>query len=508
MSSGISKRGAQVVHRAARRGHCAAHWPLLLVASVLAVARPAALSAAEGQELSDALKASRPASGEYFGLYLMDKKIGYVFTDLSLVPGSPSKARAVSEFVFKANVSNKVSERLHKEVRTYEAKPGGRLLSFRIEDSGDGGAQVLDGTATSTGVRVVRKRPGQAEQILNLPATQETIEDADQARVAIRRNKAVDGFVLDGQDLGTYKVKTTVEPPQQRPIHGVTVKLHKAITLSEKENVPAEVYLADNGEMVELDFGQTMKAVAEPESVAKRLDKVEVFGLTRVPLPSRLPEQARQVPGLVTMVMTGLPEKFRKDTYRQKFKKLSDAKVEVTISAAPPKHEKPVAFPLSDPYGGEYLKSTIIVESDSPEIQKQAKRIVANEKDAYAAAKKIVSWVSSHMKKDYGASADRATDVLHQMKGDCTEHSLLSVALLRAVGIPSKRVDGVVYMVTDDGVPALYWHEWVEAYVGEWTQLDPTFAQPVADATHFAVGEEANAEITPLIGQLKVVEAR
>jgi transglutaminase-like putative cysteine protease len=69
-------------------------------------------------------------------------------------------------------------------------------------------------------------------------------------------------------------------------------------------------------------------------------------------------------------------------------------------------------------------------------------------------------------------------------------------------------VDGVVYMVNDDGVPALYWHEWVEAYVGEWTQMDPTFNQMVADATHFGVGQEANAEITPLIGQLKVVDVK
>jgi hypothetical protein len=38
--------------------------------------------------------------------------------------------------------------------------------------------------------------------------------------------------------------------------------------------------------------------------------------------------------------------------------------------------------------------------------------------------------------------------------------------------------------------------------------MDPTFNQAVADATHFAVGEEGNAEITPLIGQLKVVEVK
>jgi transglutaminase-like putative cysteine protease len=117
-------------------------------------------------------------------------------------------------------------------------------------------------------------------------------------------------------------------------------------------------------------------------------------------------------------------------------------------------------------------------------------------------------WTYQNLDKDYGASADRATDVLRQKKGDCTEHSLITVSLMRAAGIPARRIDGVIYMMQEDGVPAFYWHEWVEAYVGEWVQLDPTFGQKVADATHFAVGEEGNAEITPLIGQLKVLDVR
>ena len=79
---------------------------------------------------------------------------------------------------------------------------------------------------------------------------------------------------------------------------------------------------------------------------------------------------------------------------------------------------------------------------------------------------------------------------------------------LRAAGIPAKRVDGVVYVRNSDGVPALYWHEWVEAWVGEWTQLDPTFDQVVADATHLQLGEEGSAEITPLIGALKVEDVK
>jgi transglutaminase-like putative cysteine protease len=69
-------------------------------------------------------------------------------------------------------------------------------------------------------------------------------------------------------------------------------------------------------------------------------------------------------------------------------------------------------------------------------------------------------------------------------------------------------VDGLVYLLNPDGVPALYWHQWVEAWVGEWTQMDPTFDQPVADATHLAFGREGQAQITPLFGKLRVLEVK
>ncbi|MFL5319232.1 MAG: transglutaminase family protein [Myxococcaceae bacterium] len=477
----------------------AARFTALLVSVFATVALAAG-------EVSDVVKVKRPAGGEYFGLYLMNQKVGYIFTDVQLLPPG-DKIESINEFVFKANVGTKVAERNHKEIHIYEAKPGGKLLSFTVEQHGDGGDQTLEGVNTPTGLRVVRKRPNFPNQVLNLPSAKESAEDADQVRVALLRNKDVNGFVVDGMDLQTYGVATTLGESLTRVISGVKTHLRKVNTLSEKEKVPVEALVTDDGEMVEINFGQSMKAVNEPEAVAKRLDQVEVFGLTRVVLPKPLPETAHQVPGRATMVMTGLPEKFQVDTYKQKYKKQGDGSVEVTLLAAFPDKGKRAKLPVKDPTkGAPYLKTSILVESDAPEIIALSKKIVGDEKDAYLAAQKINQWVYQNLTKDYGASADRATDVLRQRKGDCTEHSLLAVSLMRAAGIPARRVDGVIYMQQEDGVPAFYWHEWVEAYVGEWTQLDPTFNQTVADATHFGVGEEGNAEITPLIGQLKVTK--
>jgi transglutaminase-like putative cysteine protease len=466
---------------------------------VLLVALPA------WAEVSEVVKLPRPPKGEYFGLYLKGQKVGFMFSELTLAPAKDT-VTARTELHFKAKVDRAVTERHMVETKVFEARPGGRLRSFVSEAKGDGGDQTLEGTATATGFSVLRKRPGKPNETVTTKPAREVVEDADQARLALKRNAKVEGFVTDTTDLEQYKVTSTPGDTETRLIAGVKVKLRKVETISDKEKVVTTAWVDDAGRIIEVAYGPTMKAIAEPEEVARRVDLVEVFGLTRVVLPKDLPPTAREVPGKVTLVLSGLPAKFQTNTARQRFTTLAGGLVEVTITAAMPKVLKP--RPLVDPNGGDNLKSSIIVESDSPDIKALAKKIAGDEKDALAAALKVTRWVNKNLKKTYGSSSDRATDVLRDLQGDCTEHSLLTVSLLRALGVPAKRIDGVVYLKNDDGVPALYWHEWVEAFVGEWVQLDPTFGQDIADATHFGVGEEARAEITPLIGSLQVVEVR
>ncbi len=127
-------------------------------------------------------------------------------------------------------------------------------------------------------------------------------------------------------------------------------------------------------------------------------------------------------------------------------------------------------------------------------------------KGTYEAARRLSDHVSRTLEKAYGASHDRATDVLAAGKGDCTEHSVLLVALARALGIPARGVHGLVYARYDDGVNALYWHAWVEIRsAGEWIAMDPTFGEPVADATHVALGAGSQVDTVGLLGALKVV---
>src|SRR5689334_265622 len=155
-----------------------------------------ALSTAAPTPTSDVINLPRPADGEYLGLYLNGKKIGYTYLKLGPVAGKPDQFESVNEFVMKAMVGANKSERYLKDTRMYEAKPKGKLLSLVIEQKGDGGDQTLEASSTAQGLRILRKRPNQPNEILTRPATKELVEDSDQYRLALKRGVKLEGEVI------------------------------------------------------------------------------------------------------------------------------------------------------------------------------------------------------------------------------------------------------------------------------------------------------------------------
>ena len=105
--------------------------PVVLLCA-LAWAAPEGYQPPPPPKLSDAVTAKRPIAGEYMGLYLMGKKVGYLFTNVKFAPGRTDQVVAINEFVIKATVGTKLATRTMKETRVYESKPGGRLLTFSV----------------------------------------------------------------------------------------------------------------------------------------------------------------------------------------------------------------------------------------------------------------------------------------------------------------------------------------------------------------------------------------
>ncbi len=481
--------------------------PLLLVPLQAAAAQPALAPAHPADELPAVLKVKRPQGGEWFGLYILGKKAGYAFSDLRAGEHNGQKVIVErSDVTLRASIGGAPTERSMREERFYELKDGGRLVGFRVVKTGDGGEETLVGDVRPDGIALTRIRPGVPDEKRPLPLTREVVEDGDAPRVVALGRKAREGALLDLEDtLKDKKSTTTFEGEGTFVAAGVSVPVLRTRTLEEPDQLPVISTLAADGRVLEIKYGEVMTAKAEPELDAKQLDKVDLFSLTRVVLSSKVPESVRRAPAQLTWSIGGLPKGFWLETARQHYEAAGGDAVRLTIRTRLPgaKASRPVK-PGADPDVAKALEPSLAVESDAPAIRETAEREVAGEPDAWKAVQKLNAFVYGYVEKVYGASSDRATDVLKSRKGDCTEHSLLLTALARAAGIPARRVDGLVYMEGADKVPALYWHEWVEVFVGEWIAVDPTFGQVVADPTHIAFGSEGRTDTAGLIGQLKI----
>jgi Transglutaminase-like superfamily len=126
---------------------------------------------------------------------------------------------------------------------------------------------------------------------------------------------------------------------------------------------------------------------------------------------------------------------------------------------------------VSDDKRDNFLKPDRFVQSDAPQIKAVADSIrTATRADSWVLARTIAAWVDAHIThKNMEQGYASALDVYRTCTGDCTEHSLLTTAVLRAAGIPARPVVGLAYSEHDH---AFVGHMWVEAYVDQWRTLD------------------------------------
>ena len=468
---------------------------------------PQASLAAGAGALPDALTVQRPTGPEWFGLYLVGKKAGWTSSEIRReLRDGRDQVVGRTETVIRATVGGKDVERRQEEERVWEARPGGRLLSFRAVWAGDGGDRTVIGTCERTTCKAALLA-GASREERTIEGVRETVELADGARLAGLRRGAIVGTQLDLEKLRPREVRSQFVKRDVIAGAGVSEEVSVVTESEPGDRLAAEYRVADDGRILEIRLGEAVVARPEPEESAKQLDKVDLFALARVPVPRALP---REVPKTIVYRLSGLPPSFQKSDGRQRFEKAPPGTAVLVVSARRPAAADPAKdTPLERAKVGaapEDLASTPQVNFDAPGIRELARQVAGSSRGTYEAARKLSADVHDRLEKVYGASHDRASDVLAAGQGDCTEHTVLLVALARALGIPARPVHGLVYARYGDGQDALYWHAWAEIRsAGEWIPLDPTFGQPVADATHLMLGSGTQVDTVGLLGALKVV---
>ncbi|AQT67683.1 putative protein involved in cytokinesis, contains TGc (transglutaminase/protease-like) domain [Anaerohalosphaera lusitana] len=123
------------------------------------------------------------------------------------------------------------------------------------------------------------------------------------------------------------------------------------------------------------------------------------------------------------------------------------------------------------------LESSRYVQSEDETIKQLAQQATKDCETTAQAVKKIERFVHGYITaKDLSVGYASAAEVAQSKQGDCTEHAVLTTAMCRAVGIPSRVVTGLLYVDGLFGSEQVFGgHAWSEAYVnGQWVGLDAT----------------------------------
>jgi hypothetical protein len=127
-----------------------------------------------------------------------------------------------------------------------------------------------------------------------------------------------------------------------------------------------------------------------------------------------------------------------------------------------------------------YLTSTPDLDLSDPLLKARAAALKSGSRHDLETARRIYGFVAASFDYKLGATLfGTSREALRGMRGDCSEAAMLTAALLRATGIPSRVVLG--FATLDRGV--FIGHAWAEAWLGgEWIGVDPALREFPAGA--------------------------
>ncbi|MCX5771542.1 MAG: transglutaminase-like domain-containing protein [Candidatus Hydrogenedentes bacterium] len=436
----------------------------------------------------------------WYGLYLNEQKAGYSFDSLTVQPdGSVVK---VEDAHFKISMGAIQQDMRIYLKRTYAA--GGDLVSIEQEMEDAAGPKKWEARVNGDVLLLTTSMAGTKTEE-RLPKPKESLKDALKQIELIRggmTGQSVDYTVFEPMYKKEMSGASRVEAVEERVFDGVVTKVFKIGSTIKELGIRSTTYVTQDGTVLEDRVAEMLTMRLEPKEMAQDVNySNDVIVSNAAPVDKPI-ENPRQRDSLALRIYGPITKDHIFNSDRQQFVE-KDGYVEF--------HSKKVSisdtteFPVKEPSVAEWIKPSLFIQSDDKRLVEKAREIVGNETNALAASGKLAKWVFDNVRTTYSAQLTNALEVLDLMQGDCTEHSVLFIGLARALGIPAREVAGLIYV--DDVKPGFYFHQWAAVWVGKWIEVDPTFGQPIADATHIKLAEGdlfEQAKLIPVIGRLRV----
>lgn len=434
--------------------------------------------------LSSCLCFAADTEKEYYALLVDNKKVGSVKSERTVDSGRVRTTETTRMSLGRAGVTINITV-IDKSVETVDGKP----ISFKsIQDMGamkvitsgrflaDGKVEITKNQMGSVSKNVIEVDPS-ASMVEGMRLLQEKKGLKEGTKYSAKlfvpsMLKAVDAEVHIG---GTEKVD----------LFGRVVSLTKTSLKMETPGGKIETTAYVDSEQNALKsvtpmMGMELVMVACDKQFALSADdEVDFLNKMMVKSPKPLKTKGEKVLGKITYTIA--PKQGKEinipSNDNQKVKKLKGGKLLVTIDPAPAPDNFSFPYTGDDKSLLECIEPTEYLQSDNKKIVALAEKAVGKTKDAGRAVKKIEKFVDQYITaKNLSVGYATALEVAKSKTGDCSEHAVLTAAMCRALGIPSKVACGLVYADGFTGRKDIFaGHAWVEVYIGgKWIGLDAT----------------------------------
>ena len=460
----------------------------------------AALAIASSPAFVDAAEAEKGESWQV--IYLGGQRIGYshsLIESFERDGKSLIRTSSTTSMTFK-RIGDKL---VMKQILTTEETLDGQLLKFHFELSNP------PARSTST----IGKIDGETlnlEQLVNgevklssMPWRQDvkspTFQDRALKESPLKpgENRSFEAFMPEFNKFATIKLVAT-EPEETSLLTGKPRRLMKVkMSQSIIPGLVVNEFIDDQGEMLksttsmlglematyQVSREEALKAISGEELDLAVSTLIKVKNLTK-------PHDATSIKYRITT--TGQdPAAMLPTSETQAVKKVSDEVAEVTVTALP-LPEKAQAGHVA----AEFLASSQYLQTDDARVKEHATKAVGNATDAAEMARRMEKYVNTNLtNKNFSTAIASAAEVADTMSGDCTEHAVLLAAMLRAKGIPSRVVIGLVYV---ERLGAFGGHMWTEANLNDhWIPLDATIGRGGIGCGHLRLHDSSLADDGP-----------
>ncbi len=405
----------------------------------------------------------------------------------------------------------------------------GEPVSMRVEQRLGAALLLTEVSFDGRKATILESQFGQKGQPRTVEIDDGALMPGAMARELERRIAAGDDvIILSGVDPMSASVVESTYTRGEREIITAAGRAAPAtrwtVEQSAMPGVRTTYFLDDEGETVrgEVALGgiSLTMLLAEKELALAEVEPAELLVSTLVTpdKPIERPRAARSASYVLRTTEGAMPELPSWGT--QTTNRISPDAVRVLVSTSLP-GERATAAERRDA-----SESSAMIDSDDEVIRALAVDATRDIRgalldDPLEVARSCGRFVHSYIdRKSLDVGFATASEVARTKQGDCTEHAVLLAAILRARGIPSRVVSGLIYVDEFVGERGVFgFHMWTQALlpdddgVERWVDLDPTLPDAGFDAAHIGVAVSAlsgadrintMAVVAPLIGSVSI----